>query len=295
MGTSLPTEWARDKRRKLQRYAEGDVARYVRAARDVLMPGVPVAALLGCAANGGENECTTGWRSGSARERDEALTLGRKPLGGDPRSGYGHVGSSDLHELGPFGVEGGHEGEPVAGPGSAWAELATSPGVVKVLGRSGVVGERWYGALGDQCALGVACLARHAHGAWKRLDPRLRWAEDGDGAPKVWTLWSYACAMMSWSAGDGRAVEHLEAYAEQLAQVDEAHRWGAFSRLAGEVDNRGAKHRQDEYSALRTNQKLEAARVAVKWLPDEPWASAWLDDGLGAERDVIAARLAAIA
>lgn len=294
MSSATPTAWARDKARKVRRYAEGDVARYVRRARDVMMPGVPVAALLGCAANGGVNENTTGWISGTQEEAAHALVVGKKPLGGDPRSGYGHVGGRDLNELGPFGPEGNHVGELVAGPGSTWAELAGTPGVVKALGRAGVTGERWYGAVADQCAIGVACLARHAHGAWKRLDPRIRWAEDGDGAPKVWTLWAYACAMMSWSAGDGRAVEHISAYAGELAEVGEALRWGAFSRLAGVDDARGFKHRQDEYSSLRTNQKLEAARVAAQWIRDEPWAAAWLDDGLGAARAAVMARLAAI-
>ena len=295
MSSATPAAWARDKARKVRAYAEGDVARYVRAARDVLMPGVPVAALLGCAANGGTNENTTGWISGSAAEQQHALTVGRKPLGGDPRSGYGHVGSKDLNELGPFGPEGNHVGEPVAGTGSAWAELAVTAGVRKVLNRDGVIGERWYGAVADQCAIGVACLARHAHGAWRRLDPRVRWVEDGDGMPKAWTLFAYVTAMLSWSAGDGRAVQHFNAYADQLAAVPETARWATFCRLAGVEDDGGFQHRQDEYSALRTAQKLEAARVAAQWLPDEPWASAWLDEGLGAERDAVMARLASIA
>jgi len=84
------------------------------------------------------------------------------------------------------------------------------------------------------------------------------------------------------------------AHREKLAQVPEAARYGALCRLAGEVDDRGAKHKQDEYTALRTAQKLEGARLATQWITDEPWALAWLDDGLGAERDAVMARLAAI-
>ena len=297
MGTSTPTDWARDKRRKLQRYAEGDVARYVRAARDMLMPGVPVAAILGACANGGADENTTGWRSCSDRERAEAVTLGRKPLGGDPREGYGHVGSDDLHELGPLGAEAGHVPEAVAGEGTPWARAARSAGVRKALGRDGVLGERWYGAVADQIAIGVWSVQQHGVAVCEKLravDPRLAWELDGDGVPKAWTLWSWAAALGAWSAGNGGLARHVARHAEALAAVPEALRWGAFCRAAAETDDPGAKHRQDEYTALRTAQKIEGARLAAPMIPDEPWALAWLDDGLGAERDAIMARLAAI-
>ncbi len=297
MGTATPVAWARDKRGKIQRYAEGDVARYARAARDVMLPGVPVAAILGACANGGRNENTTGWRSGSARERDEALTLGRKPLGGDPREGYGHVGSKDLHELGPLGAEGGHEGEPVAGDDTPWGRGARSDGVRKALNRPAVLGERWYGAVADQIAVGVWSLQQHGVAVCEKLravDPRLAWELDGDGVPKVWTLWSWAGCLGGWSAGNGGLARHVLAHRAQLAEVSEAVRYGALCRLAGVVDDRGGKHKQDEYTALRTGQKLEGARLATQWLPDEPWALAWLDDGLGADRDAVMARLAAI-
>ena len=54
MGTTPPLEWGRAKRSKVKTYAEGEVGRWARAARDVCLPGVPVAALLGFAANGAD-------------------------------------------------------------------------------------------------------------------------------------------------------------------------------------------------------------------------------------------------
>lgn len=297
MGTSLPTEWARDKRRKAERYVR-DYLGVWRAARDVMLPGAPVALLIGAAMNGGVDENTTGWRSGSARERAEALTLGRKPLGGDPRSGYGKVDGDDLHELGPLGAEAGHVPEAVAGEGTPWALAARSPAVQKVLGREAVMGEAWYGAAADQIAVGVWSLQQHGVAVCEKLraiDPRLAWALDGDGVPKSWSLWAAAMGCLGgWSAGNGGLARHVARHAEALAAVPEALRWGAFCRAAAETDDPGAKHRQDEYTALRTAQKIEGARLAAPMIPDEPWALAWLDDGLGADRDAVMARLAAI-
>lgn len=295
MSAARPDRWAAERQELLQRWARGDVGRWTRAALAVAMPGVPVAAMLGFFANGRLGENTTGWIVGDQAERDEAIARGRKPLGGSPHEGYGAIGSTDLDELGPGGVEGGHRPGLIAtDPECAWVVCGRARATVKVLGREGVTGSSWYRAHEDQVVIGVVNVARHAHGAWERLDPRVRWAEDGDRMPKVWDLWSCACAMMAWSAGDGRAVSHLEAYAGELAAVPAAARWGLFCRLAAREDDRGGRHRQDEYSALRTSQKLAAARLATQWCPDEPWAEAWLDDGLGAERDVVMARLAAI-
>ena len=98
----------------------------------------------------------------------------------------------------------------------------------------------------------------------------------------------------AWSAGAGGMLRHLARYAEELAALAPAARWGAFCRSAAEVDDRGARHAQDEYSALRTSQKLQAARLAAQWTGEGPAALAWLDDGLGADRDAVMARLAAV-
>ena len=290
MGADNPHEWALDKRARIGRRAQGDTLEYLRRGRDVCCPGVPLAALLGFAANGGTNENTTGWIVGDDTERATALRDGRKPLGGSPTEGYGRVGSDDLHELGPFGVEGGHCPDLVAGPGSTWHDLASGYSVRKILDRDAVTGSRWHGAVADQYAVGIANLARHSASMGAKLmalNAHLGWDSDD----KPWSLWRWAITCASWSAGSGGTMRHLQRYMRELATVAEGSRWGAFVRLAAAVDDRGAKHRADEYTALRTCQKIEAARLAVQWVPDEPWATAWLDDGLGADRDAVYAAL----
>ena len=218
--------------------------------------------------------------------------MGRETLGGDPRTGYGNVNSTNLHEGGPYGAEMGHCPDPVAtDPGCMWVVAARSEAVRKILGRPGVEGRHWYDAIEDQIAIGLVGLSRHGRGVNKRLDARLRWIEDGDDGPKAWSLWSFALACMAWSAGDGGASGHVNAYADALAALPEALRWGAFMRFAALDDSPKAKHRADEYSALRTAQKLTAGRLACEFTGEDP---AWFNDGLTtADRATVYARLVA--
>lgn len=294
MGAADPTEWAEDKALKLRRYAVSDVARWTRAGRDVIMPGAPVAMLLGIAANGGERENTTGWKSCSDSERAEAIVRGRKPLGGNPRTGYGHVDSDDLHELGPFGVEAGHVPELVAGDGSPWDALGRTPGVRKALDRDAVTGSGWYNAIADQCVIGVATLAAHGHRVREKLrkiDPRLAWEEDGDDGPKAWRLWPVMMAVSGWSAGDTGIARHVARYASTLAAVPEAERWGAFLRCAAGYDGDENKHSRPSYTGLRGAQKHAGGLLAAVLITDEPWAAQWMDDSLGADRAKVHADL----
>ena len=60
----------------------------------------------------------------------------------------------------PFGVEGGYVPDLVATGSSPWAVLAKRPCVRKVLGRDGVTGGAWHGAVEDQCVIVVANLAQ---------------------------------------------------------------------------------------------------------------------------------------
>lgn len=287
MGADHPDAWAADKARKLRRYVDGDVATWTRRARDVLMPGVPVALLLGVACNGDVDEDTTGWISGKPDEVRHALTVGRKPLGGDPRTGYGRVDGDDLHELGPFGVEAGHVPGEVAGVGTPWEILGRWEGARKALGREAVTGPRWHGAIADQCVIGVATIVQHAHRVREKLraiDPRLAWDEDGDGGPKAWRLWALMMGVSGWSAGDTGIARHVARYASTLAAAPEAERWGAFVRCAAGYDGDGAKHARPSYTACRSAQKLCAGLLAVPLIADEPWAAAWLDDHLASDR-----------
>jgi hypothetical protein len=282
VGADSPDKWAREKRSRMERRTRewGDL---VERASNILTPGVPVAAHLGFAANGSRDENTTGWISCSDREREEALKLGRKPLGGDPRTGYGAVTSDDLHELGAWGVEGGHVPERVATGDCPWVTGARSDGVRKVLDRAGVEGHEWHGAHEDQIAIGVWNLSRHSRQIRAKVDPRLSWAA-GD---KPSTLWRWALTMMSWSAGTTGAARHVARYADALAALPEAQRWGALVRLASTYSGDGRKHARPSYSVLRTCQKLEAARAHA----DDHATAAWFADGLDADRAAVYARL----
>jgi len=286
VGSSKPRNWADDKAHKLRVFAR-EITQITTRSRDVLLPGVPVAAIFGFFANNGIDENTTGWLSCSAREREEALVKGRKPLGGNPRTGYGRVDAQHLHELGPGGVEGGHVPDEVATGDCAWVRGARSEGVRKVLDRAGVEGRAWHGAVDDQVAIACWNLARHSRQINARLPAALRWDDDA----KLWDGWRWFATMSSWSAGTGRADAHFERYAAKLAAAASGHRVGEFLRLAAEVDDPGNRHAQDEWTGLRGAQKLEGGRAAVALTGEGAAALAFLDDGLGADRATVYARL----
>jgi hypothetical protein len=93
--------------------------------------------------------------------------------------------------------------------------------------------------------------------------------------------------MMSWSAGTTGAARHVARYADALAALPEAQRWGALVRLASTYSGDGRKHARPSYSVLRTCQKLEAARAHA----DDHATAAWFADGLDADRAAVYARL----
>ena len=94
--------------------------------------------------------------------------------------------------------------------------------------------------------------------------------------------------MMTWSAG-GRGAQHVNDYADRLATLPEGERWAEFCRLAAAEDDDGNRHRQDEWSCLRTLQKLEAGKIFAPMLGEDV---SWFDDGIGDdERVTLYARL----
>lgn len=269
MGTDTPDAWARGKRDKAARYVR-ELGPLIARASAALTPGVPVAAHCGFAVNGSRKSNTTGWLSCSADERAEALREGRKPLGGDPRAGYGAVNSNDLHELGPWGVEGNRVPELVASGSCPWASLATSDGVRAVLGRDGATGAGWYDDVDAQVVIGVANLARHSRLMNAKLPAALRW---DDAAP--WTLWRWFLTSMAWSAGEGGTARHVGRYIADLSAASEASRVAVFARRASTYDGEGAKHRRPSYSVLRGLQKIAAGSLAAT-LANDAAALAWL-------------------
>lgn len=289
MSAKDPRRWAEGNREQAAWYVRHYVG-HLTKARDICTPGAPVAALIGIACNGGVNENTTGWITGTAAEREDALRKGRYPLKNrSPREGYGSIGGRrSLHELGPFGVEAEYTPNEVAKGSCPWVSLAmTSEMVKEALGRRGKIGADWFDAVEDQFVIGVANINRHGRAVNARLDKRLRWIEDGDRGPKVWTLWSLGMAAMAWSAGAGGASKHVNAYADRLAAMDPTRWFGEFMRFAAEDDDDARKHRADEYSAIRTWQKMQCGLLAAKYTSED---AAWFDDFL-ADRDAVMTEL----
>jgi hypothetical protein len=289
VGADSPDKWAREKRYKLDDLTKAPMLVVFAKARDVCIPGLPLAAALGFCLNGDPYN-TTGWKVGDEAERARAVEKGRRPFKKDVRGDYGGVDrEGDLHEVWWFGTEAGKTPTPVAtDPRCPAVTLASSDEVVKILGRKASTGGAWYGDDEGNAAVGFANLRRHWESAREDLDERISWARDDKRA----TLWRWAMTSMRWSAG-GRGVNHANAYVDELAALPEERRWGKFMLLAAEHDDAGNRHRQDEYSALRTAQKIEGAVLACARIPAEPWALAWLRaDGLtDADRAAVYARL----
>lgn len=285
MGADDPMKWARDNRADVARYARR-IGEITARSRDVCLPGVPLAMIFAWFANNGIDQNTTAWISGSESERAEALAKGRKPLGGNPREGYGNVDSDDLHELGPGGVEGNRCPAEVATGDCPWVTLARSSEVAKILGRPGVEGRAWYGAHDDQVAIACANIARHSRQMRAKIDPRLVWADE-----KPWTLWRFNLARMSWSAGTGGASRHVARYADALAATPEPLRWGALVRLASTYDGDGRKHQRPAYTVNRAEQMSACARLSVDVTGESETAATFLADGLDADRAAVYAAL----
>ncbi len=281
MSEAHPNEWAKGKRSKAKRYAEGEVAAHLRAAIPVLSPGVPVAAWIGVACNGSMNENTTGWITCNDAERAEAERTGKTPLG----RALGDYARTGLHELGPLGVEAGRAPHTVPSDDSPWCSGARAPAVSLILGRGGVTDPgAWHGAIADQVVIGVYNNVAHGRKTRRLLDGGLQWEVGADGNPVLWSLWPFAVATMAWSAGNSGAARHINRFVEALAATPESKRWGEFVRLASTFSGEGHKHKRPSYSALRTCQKLAAAALAAGWTGESGAALEWLDDGLGDDR-----------
>jgi len=295
MGADDPLRWARKHAGKLDDLTAPAMLERFARCRDVCLPGVPLAAPIGFCMNG-DPWNTTGWKVGDQAERDAAVANGRFPFKPrkDPRDAgvYGAVTrEGDLHEIWWFGTEAGKTPTPVAtDPRCPAVTLADDPEVVKILGRKASTGAGWHGDDDGNAAVGFANLRRHWRQAREDIHRSLRW-DEGD---KRATLWRWCCAQARWSAG-GRGIGHINDYAAELAALPEERRWARFLELAAAEDDGGSRHRQDEYTALRTAQKLEGARLAAARIPSEPWAAAWLADGMtDGERARVYARLVAI-
>ncbi len=281
-----PEAWAEDHVAEgLQRF--GDFGNEFRRQCGIVFPGVPPELLMGFALNGGVSENTTGFITGLEDERPPRRE--RPPLGGVARQAF--------HELGMFGVEGGPRSGPAPAADSSWSRLARSADVSRLLGRAGNVQPGgWYvpprpkggwptmpEAIRDQIAIGLVNVREHGQAVVHDLPAGLRPSSEN-------SLWFLALCFTGWSAGNGRAVQHLNQFAGDLAAVAETQRWGRFLRLLMEAGRTGhiraqaghrAHHRSPYWSALRTLQKIEAGLLLARRLNGNV---AFFDDGLDAER-----------
>lgn len=250
-----------------------DILRITRA----LAPNAAPEFFMGVASNGGLRENTTGFRTGLADER----TAARPPLGG--------VATQSFHELGWFGVEGGPRNGPAPGPGSNWSTIATSEEVRTLLGREGVTAPgSWYEAAADQLAIGIINNRNHGRVVNRSLPANIQ-------AQNESSLWFQAMTTMGWSAGDARAARIIRMVANDIANVPENQRWGAFVRAfytkgldrsilpvaeGGVYD----VYNNPFFTVIRTMQKIEAGLALAR---DHGGNVAYFDDGLGADRQQI--------
>jgi N-acetylmuramoyl-L-alanine amidase len=281
-GQESPAQWAKDRRKEgLRRFDEfGD--EFVRQSKAVF-PGVPAEALMGFTLNGKVKENTTGFITGLEDERPPKRE--RPPLGG--------VSAQKFHELGMFGVEGGPREGPAPAKDSAWTEAANSDEVKSLLGRPGNTKPGGWLSVPDQIAIGLTNTRRHGRSVIKHksFPAQARPATEN-------SLWFVALSFMAWSAGDGRAAQHVSNFSKELAAVPEGRRWGTFVRLLAEAGKKctlkagPVKHASPFYSAVRTLQKIEAGRLLATERGSD---LAFFDDGLGAERDDIHTTLTRLA
>ena len=163
-------------------------------------------------------------------------------------------------------------------PTATWRTLRTDPLVRELLGRDAIApdGDAWQSAVRDQTAVGLADLRRGQRAVADQL-PTVAPATPG-------SAWGWYLALSAWSAGAGGTAGHLRPHAAQLAAVPSSQRVGAYlTALIGDVSagrfssSESLSHRNAAYSALRTLQKLECARLLARDLTGAIALDGWWD------------------
>lgn len=148
--------------------------------------------------------------------------------------------------------------------------------------------------LPPQIAIGLSNL----HGKRRSVVNALRAAgvpPVGDNDP-----WTVIMMLMAWSTGPGGVAAHVRHFARSIANVSGERRWGALIRAAFEAAERGTvparmphNHRLNPYySLIRGMQKVEVGR---RLLQATGGNTAFLDDGLGADRQTVYDKIAHMA
>lgn len=280
-----PTVYVGEKLAMIRRRAASPFGQAVQRMVGTVWPGVPWEAFLGFTA------------------------LSMAP--GDPAGITEDTGALDrntgrpmnrFHEIGPFQTEAGpSQGYPggaleAPAPGDAdnsWKRLHNDATVRQLLGGrdATMVPGAWRTAPDDQAAVGLVSLKRHSAGTNRMLDARIRPADPA-------SLWNVAVAFTGFSAGDSAAAATINRYADSLARVPEAQRWGAFlEEVARDVARSTtgtrarpwtiAGHRNPAYDALRTEQKLAVGRALAEGGPRAAWFAVALADRAAMERALV--------
>jgi hypothetical protein len=148
--------------------------------------------------------------------------------------------------------------------------------------------------LPPQIAVGLSNL----HGKRRAVVNALRAAgvpPVGDNDP-----WTVIMMLMAWSTGPGGVAAHVRHFARAIAGVSGERRWGALIRAAFEAAERGTvparmphNHRLNPYySLIRGMQKVEVGRRLIQATGGNV---AFLDDGLGTDRQTVYDKLAHMA
>ena len=165
----------------------------------------------------------------------------------------------------------------VRAPYNHWGMLADDPRVRRLLGRAAALGHlAWTQPAGipDQVAVGLTNLGDHGDAVNNRLPGAVR-ARDPQSA------WFWFLAFIGWSAGDGRATNHVARFAADpaLAAAPENLRLGTLLRLAAEqaLRNPGVvgtpkSHANPFYTFSRGLQKRKVgADLAIETGSDPNW------------------------
>lgn len=273
-----PIRNAASNRTHLAHEADQPLGRAFRRFGPIAVPGTPWQAWLGFTTSASMTDNTTecpaalvGTTAACARQRFHEIGVGQVPAG--PREGPAP------------------NPDPNA-PNNAWGKLAGSPLTVQLLGRPAtMVPNAWKTAPDDQAAMTIVSLRNDFENAQRSLDARIRPTTLG-------TPWGVAMAFASFSAGGGGTARAFNRFAPELASVPEAQRWSALLALLdrkmrdGTLPPGAPEHPNPYYTAMRTWQKLENARVLAQSTGGSAADVAFFSDNLPNQGDVIASVLA---
>lgn len=235
---NLPSHYSRDHLADVLRRNAGQSGVVMRSLWPRVFPGIPYAAGYGFTSNGSPGE--------------------------DTGTAASHASFSELTE---WGIPSGPWNAAVkpnrdTSASNDWYRLHDSQLVVSLLGRPACMTSGCWRPpnYADSTAIGLAQLRNKLAGVNSGLQPSLRPA----GPPAV-SAWPFALMCWAWSAGEGRAAQHLNSLAPQLVGTSERERFYktgeviARAIVDGRITGNGSEYNNIAYGWLRTAQKMRMA------------------------------------